>query len=131
MTTLLTVLAVIVLLPVAGCVLLGLIGSIADHAPSEKPSGGWRLGLAYVVYGIGVLVLLGVFVPLLGGCMSAGVSMVCTAASIDPRYDITRKDCIQGFKDQAKKDAKPLQGFTGACPGTSFWNGVGCTTGKP
>jgi len=131
MTTLLTVLAGIVLLPVAVSALLALIGSVVDHAPSERPSGGWRLGLAYVVYGIVVLALLGVFVPLLGGCMSAGVSVVCTAASIDPRYDITRKDCIQGFKDQAEKDAKPLQGFTGTCPGTSYWNGVGCTTGKP
>ena len=62
MATLLTVLAVIVLLPVAGCVLLGLLGSVIDHTTSEKASGGWRLGLAYVAYGIGVLALLGVFV---------------------------------------------------------------------
>jgi len=67
----------------------------------------------------------------LGGCMTAGVSMVCTAASIDPRFDITRKDCIQGFKDQAERDAKPIPQFTGPCPGTSVWNGVGCTTVKP
>lgn len=63
MTTLLTILAVIVLLPVAGCVLLGLIGSVIDHTSSGRASGGWRLGAAYVVYGIGVLFLLGLFVP--------------------------------------------------------------------
>lgn len=62
MTTLLTILAVIVLLPVAGCVLLGLIGSVVDHAPPENTSGGWGLALGYGVYAVGVLALLGVFV---------------------------------------------------------------------
>jgi hypothetical protein len=62
MTTLLTALAVIVLLPVAGSVLLGLIESMIDHTSAQTTSGGWRLGAAYLVYGIGVLFLLGLFV---------------------------------------------------------------------
>jgi hypothetical protein len=35
---------------------------VIDHTSSEKASGGWGLGAAYVVYGIGALFLLGVFI---------------------------------------------------------------------
>lgn len=64
MTTLLTVLALIVLVPVAGCVLLGLLGSIKDHTTTpDDPSGsGWWLGPLLVGYVLGTMYLLGLVV---------------------------------------------------------------------
>lgn len=67
---------------------------------------------------------------ILGGCATAGVQTVCTAASLDPRFDITRKECVEGFKAQAERDAHPPTPEAVSCPGTSVWNGVGCTAAK-
>jgi hypothetical protein len=53
--TILATLALIVLLPVAGSIVLALLGSVADHAPAPKSAGGWGLALTYVAYAYSIL----------------------------------------------------------------------------
>lgn len=66
MTALLEILALIVLAPIAGSVVLGLIGSIMDHASATEPEpdGGWLLSLLYFAYFLGVMAALGVVIQL-------------------------------------------------------------------
>jgi hypothetical protein len=56
--TLLAALAVVALLPVAGFAVLGLVGSVRDHAPATKPAGGWLLALIYVAYAYAILAVI-------------------------------------------------------------------------
>lgn len=66
---------------------------------------------------------------LLGGCAST----FCHSLPLLGEPDVpkmTTEECLQGFKEREAWLNRPVAA-PGACPGTSVWNGVGCTTPTP
>jgi len=63
---------------------------------------------------------------LLGGC----VKVFCHSAPVlytQAEFPITADECVKGFKEYEEWRAQPVAA-PGQCPGTSVWNGSGCTT---
>ncbi len=66
----------------------------------------------------------------LGGCVRVFCHSAPLMAESRGLPPITADECVKGFKDQEEWRARPVAA-PGACPGTSVWNGAGCTTVKP
>jgi hypothetical protein len=81
------------------------------------------MGRTREVVGLGMLALQ------LGGCVTA----FCHAAPLarpllQPQMPpFTADECLKGFKEHEEWLARPVAP-PGQCPGTSVWNGAGCST---